>query len=103
MCSMTKLDSLTRDDVKLSDENTVSVLHGYAKVVEHMVYQAITSGSPPRISKKTKGYYLVIRDWENRRRENIWFAKHSDLLHHFCDIYDLNLEKVRRAIIKANQ
>ena len=99
---MTKLDNITQDDVKLSDENTVSVLHGYAKVVESMVYQSIMSGSKPKVSNYSSDRFQILNRWENRRKENIWFAKHSTLLCHFCDIYNISIEKVRQAIIKAN-
>ena len=60
------------------------------KAVEDSLY-------PPRLNS----YHPA--ECKRTRKNNIDFAINSKLLHHFCDIFDVDYTKIQRAIINNNK
>ena len=106
-----KLQEIQQSDVHIDyDTNEPSILFGWAKLTEEIIYHAINSGklrTPSKKKSKNKFHYErkkkdALLSWEKNKRRNISFALNSPIVEHFCDAYNWDVGRVRRKILTAN-
>jgi hypothetical protein len=83
-------------------DSETKIIQGCCDFVGQLIYNACTLPTKPT---KTK-FMWKLTEWEHKinrlKKINIRWAKQSKLLTHYCDVMNLDRQKIENAIIKHN-
>lgn len=71
---------------------------GCARLAHAVINDSLLSPSYPSINRKD--YRRVLKDLVEQSKIGIEFGKSSELIAHFCDVYNLDEKRVRDAVVR---